>query len=103
MQVLLSLAINLGFLTEKLRPYLATSLMVWAGIAKLQLNADAEAIAWLRRSLDANRNYPLAHFLLAAALARLGELDHAKAAVQTGLAVESVLHRPPFRCRHQCA
>ena len=42
------------------------------GHAKLLLNADAEAVVWLGRSIEANRNYPLAHFLLAAALALLG-------------------------------
>jgi hypothetical protein len=30
------------------------------GIAKVQLNADTEALAWLRRSIEANRNFPLA-------------------------------------------
>ena len=43
---------------------------------------------WLRRGLEANRNYPVAHFDLAAALARLGELDEARAAVQAGLALD---------------
>ena len=33
------------------------------GLAKLQLNADAEAVAWLRRSIEANRNYPSSAFL----------------------------------------
>ena len=32
------------------------------GFSKLQLAADAEALNWLLRSLEANRNYPLAHF-----------------------------------------
>jgi hypothetical protein len=41
--------------------------MHYAGVAKLVLGADAEAVAWLRRCLEANRNYPLAHFHLAAA------------------------------------
>ena len=45
------------------------------GMAKLQLNADAEALCWLRRSIEANRNYPLTHFALAATLALLGSLD----------------------------
>ena len=49
---------------------------------------DAEAVAWLRRGLDANRNYSIAHFYLAAALARLGALDEARAAVQAGLALD---------------
>ena len=30
------------------------------------------AAFWLRRSIETNRNYPTSHFLLAAALARLG-------------------------------
>jgi hypothetical protein len=34
--------------------------MCFAGIAKLWLGADAEAVAWLRRSVEANRNFPLA-------------------------------------------
>src|SRR5262245_30797224 len=55
------------------------------GMAKAQLNADIEAAVWLRRGLDANRNNSNAHFQLAAALARLGELDEARAEVQAGL------------------
>jgi tetratricopeptide (TPR) repeat protein len=62
--------------------------MTWVGVAKLQLNADTEAVAWLRRSLDANRNFSIAHFLLAATLARIAELDQAHAAVQAGLALD---------------
>ena len=58
------------------------------GFAKLQLGADAEAVAWLRRSIEANRNHPLAHFQLAAALALLGSLDEARAAAQAGLALD---------------
>jgi hypothetical protein len=41
----------------------------------------------LRRSLEANRNHPGAHFNLAAALALVGELDEARATVQAGLAL----------------
>ena len=62
--------------------------MHWAGFAKLDLGADAEAVTWLRRSLEANRNYPLAHFHLAAALALLGQLEEARDAVQAGLALD---------------
>ena len=62
--------------------------MLYRGLAKLQLGADAEAVAWLRRSIEANRNYPLAHFYLAAALALLGRLDEARAAAQAGLALD---------------
>jgi hypothetical protein len=61
--------------------------MMIVGIAKVQVNADPEAVAWLRRSIDANRNFPLAHFHLAAALALLGSLDEARAAAQVALAL----------------
>ena len=33
---------------------------VKVGVAKVHLNADAEALVWLRRGLDANRNYAFA-------------------------------------------
>jgi TolB-like protein/class 3 adenylate cyclase len=66
----------------------ASRWMVWVGFAKVQLNAYPEAVAWLRRGLEANRNYSIAHFSLAAALARLGELDQARAVVHAGLALD---------------
>ena len=69
------------------RDIFAYQWMMFVGIAKLLLGADAEAVAWLRRSIEANRNFPFAHFLLAAALALLGELDEARAAAQAGLAL----------------
>jgi TolB-like protein/class 3 adenylate cyclase len=62
--------------------------MLFVGIAKAQLGADAEAASWLRRSIEANRNFPLAHFHLAEALALLGQLDEARAAPQAGLALD---------------
>jgi len=62
--------------------------LVYVGLARIQLGDDAEAVVWLRRGLDANRNYSLAHFQLAAALARLGKLDEARAAVNSGLALD---------------
>ncbi len=58
------------------------------GLAKMHLNADAEAVVWLRRGLDANVNYSVGYFHLAAALALLGEPDEARAAVQAGLALD---------------
>jgi tetratricopeptide (TPR) repeat protein len=59
----------------------------YLGIAKFQLNEDAEAVGWLLRSVEANRNYPPAYFWLAATLALLGSLDHARAAARAGLAI----------------
>lgn len=58
------------------------------GFAKVQLNADAEAVTWFRRSLEANRNYPITHFGIAAVLALLGSLDEARAAAKAGLALD---------------
>ena len=62
--------------------------MVFVASAKLQLNADAEAVIWLRRSIEANPNWPLSHFFLAAALTLLGSLDEARAVAQAGLALD---------------
>jgi TolB-like protein/class 3 adenylate cyclase len=62
--------------------------MVFVAGAKLQLNADSEAVTWLRRSIEANPNWPLSHFLLAAALTLLGSLDEARAAARAGLALD---------------
>jgi TolB-like protein/class 3 adenylate cyclase len=62
--------------------------LLFVGIAKAQLGADAAAIDWLRRSIEANRNFPLAHFHLAEALALSGELEQARAAAQAGLALQ---------------
>jgi TolB-like protein/class 3 adenylate cyclase/Flp pilus assembly protein TadD len=59
-----------------------------AGRAKIQLGADAEAVDWLRRSIEANRNFPLTHFNLAAALGLLGALDEARTAAKVGLALD---------------
>ena len=67
------------------------------GYAKLHLGDDEEAAAWLRRSIDANRNFPLYHFILAAALARLGRLDEARSAVRAGLALNPTFTISRFR------
>jgi TolB-like protein len=60
----------------------------------------SEAIAWYRRGISADRTIALAHFFLAGRLARLGELEQARAAVQAGLALD-----PTFTIRrlHQVA
>jgi TolB-like protein/class 3 adenylate cyclase len=63
--------------------------MMVMGIAKFWLGADAEAVAWLRRSIEANRNFPFTHFFLAAVLASLSALDEARAAVQAGLSLDA--------------
>ena len=56
-----------------------------AGFANFNLGEDAEAIVWLRRSIETNPNYSVAHFFHAAALAHLGRIEEARAAVEAGL------------------
>ena len=73
--------------------------MMYAGFAKLLLGADEEAVARLRRSVEMNRNFPLAHFYLAAALAHLGRPDEARSAVQAGLALDPTFTISRFRAR----
>jgi TolB-like protein/class 3 adenylate cyclase len=57
------------------------------GIAKNYLGECEQAVVWCRRAIEANRNYPEAHFHLACALARLGRLGEARSAVDAGLAL----------------
>jgi hypothetical protein len=47
--------------------------------------------------LEANRNYPLGHFYLAAVLAHVGELDEARAIAQSGLALNPSFSIRRFR------
>jgi TolB-like protein len=58
------------------------------GVAKMHLNADFEAVVWLRRGVELNRSYAIGHFRIAAALARLGQLDEARTAAQVGLTLD---------------
>jgi TolB-like protein len=62
--------------------------LMMVGFAKLQLAADVEAVGWCLRSIEANRNYPIAHFGRAAALALIGSLDEARVAADAGLALD---------------
>ena len=69
------------------RDTMAYTWMFYAGLAKFQLGSYEQAVAWFRRAIEANRNYPDAYFQLAAALAQLGRLDEARSAVKAGLAL----------------
>jgi len=62
--------------------------MVWIGNAKSQIGADEESVSWFRRGIEANRNLPVAHFFLAAALAALNRLDDARNATSAGLVLD---------------
>jgi tetratricopeptide (TPR) repeat protein len=60
---------------------------VWmshVGSAKNALGSYEQAIPWFQRAIGANRNYPFAYFMSAAALAQLGRLDEARSAVKAG-------------------
>jgi tetratricopeptide (TPR) repeat protein len=71
--------------------------MAVGGVVKLTLGSDEEAVTWLQRSVEANPNFPVAHFWLASALAHLGQLDGARFAVQAGLALDPTFTVSRFR------
>jgi TolB-like protein/class 3 adenylate cyclase/Flp pilus assembly protein TadD len=68
-----------------------------AGRAKLYLGEVEAAIAWLRRSIETNRNYPISHFFLACALARLERLPEARSEARAGLAINPTFTIARFR------
>jgi TolB-like protein/class 3 adenylate cyclase len=67
------------------RDTLAYRWMNIAGAANNNLGSYEQAVAWCRRAIEANRNFPHPHFVLGAALAQLGRLDEAHSAVKAGL------------------
>jgi TolB-like protein len=69
------------------RDTLAHTWMNNVGLAKLHLGSYEQAVGWFRRAIEANRNFPVTYFRLAAALAQLGRLDEAHSAVKAGLAL----------------
>jgi TolB-like protein/Tfp pilus assembly protein PilF len=66
-----------------------------AGMAKLTIHADTEALEWLRQSIKANPNFALAQFHLAGALAMQGDLKEARSSAAAGLALDPnfTIHR----------
>ena len=70
---------------------------LFAGLAKLHLGEEEAAVAWLRRSVETNRNFPSSRFALAAALARLGRLAEARSEAQAGLAIHPQFTISRFR------
>jgi TolB-like protein/class 3 adenylate cyclase len=79
------------------RDPLAYTWAVFAGMAKLHLGKDEEAAAWLRRSIEFNRNYSTAHFYLAAYLAQRGKLDDARAVAAVGFTLDPTFTIRRFR------
>jgi tetratricopeptide (TPR) repeat protein len=68
-----------------------------AADANLFLGHDEQAVARLRGALALNPNNPYTNFLLAAALANLGRLDEAQAAVKAGLALNPAFTQQRIR------
>src|ERR1700729_1515876 len=67
-----------------------TTAFVWmthVGLGKHLLGSWEQAVAWCRRAIEANPNYPRAYFQLALALAQLGRLDEAHSSVNAGIAI----------------
>jgi tetratricopeptide (TPR) repeat protein len=91
--------INEGIRLSPRDPY-AHVWFVWVGMAKLALNADSEAVVWMRRGLEVNRNYSTPHFQLAAVLALLGDVAEARAAANAGLALDPKFTIRRFRAGH---
>jgi TolB-like protein len=72
---------------QRLSPHdtMAYFWMTLVGTANSCLGRWEQAVAWFRRSIEANRNFPETLFRLAAAQAQLGRLDEARSAVRAGL------------------
>jgi tetratricopeptide (TPR) repeat protein len=73
---------------------------VWqltAGFAKSLLGRHEEAVSWLRRSIESNRNYSLCRFVLAGALANLHRIEEARSEVLAGLALDPKFTIAGFR------
>jgi TolB-like protein len=58
------------------------------GMAKLLSDADIEALDWLRRSVEANANFALAHFHMAGAHAMVADLKEARSSANVGLTLD---------------
>ena len=71
------------------------------GGAKAYLAEYEAAAAWLRKSIDANRNNAVPFFYLAACLAHLRRLDEARAEAKAGLAIDPKFTVARFRASIQ--
>ena len=60
----------------------------FAGDAKGVLELHDEELIWRTRSIEANRNFPLSYFSMAALLAQLNRLEEARKAFEAGLALD---------------
>jgi TolB-like protein/class 3 adenylate cyclase len=68
-----------------------------AGLTKVSLGCDEDGIMWLQRAIETNRNVPLAHFGLAAALAYLGRRNEAQTATKARLVLDPTFSTSRYR------
>jgi TolB-like protein/class 3 adenylate cyclase len=61
--------------------------LMFVGISKNLLGRHDQAIVWIQRSIEANRNNPMSHFILASGLALLDRLQEARTAAHAGFAL----------------
>ena len=66
---------------------------------KVFLAKDEEAVGATASAIEANRNFAVAHFYLAVALAELGRLDEARLEARDGAFHRSHIHHPPLSRR----
>ena len=71
--------------------------MFIVGAAKSLGGRHEEAVAWFRRSIEANRTNPSVHIHLAASLALMGRLEQARTAAAAGLALDPKFTIARFR------
>ena len=62
--------------------------LLTAGFAACLLGRNEEAASWFRRSIEANRNFALCHFIHATVLANIGRMDEARSELAAGLALD---------------
>ena len=70
--------------------------MLYVGLAKAQLGADAEAVIWMRRSLDANRNYSARAFRSRGRTGAARRAGRSAGRRESGTCARSKFHHPPL-------
>ncbi len=75
----------------------ASGWMIIAGTAKFHVGRDAEALAWLNRSIEFNPNSPVTRFCLAATLAHLNRVEEAREAARACLELNPSFTIAQFR------
>ena len=81
--------------------HLCPQWLVWVGIAKVALNADTEAVAWLRRGLEANRNYSTRAFPTRGCSRAARRDGRGASGRESRTCARSQVYNPPLACRQR--